>query len=257
MILVDKETALETYKNKRMGNQNIEKHDQYFPVVSSISLAEITADLLTDGFMDIRKRYNSKYFGYIGYFSKETLELEKFKENVLKIFGINGTIREWGIRKYGESKGVIFTNSFLTRILHCCGVPGGDKVIQSYEIPKWIINSSAKIKKAFLRRLFTCEGSIGYDINDKRWEIKYSMYKHKLLSENLEKFLNQIKNLLSEFSIKSEGPYKKEKYIRKKDGKPVIGKYIRIKEKESMKIFENEISFDLKYKQEKLKIATS
>jgi intein/homing endonuclease len=119
-------------------------------------------------------------------------------------------------------------------------------------LPDWIYNSNLEIKRAFLRRIYSCEGSIGFDKNTKRWELKYSMAKAAELLENSNLFLNQIKDLLISFAIKCSGPYKKEEYIRPKDNKLIIAKYLRISDKISLKNFYSKIKFDLPNKNNKL-----
>jgi intein/homing endonuclease len=156
-ILVSEADLLNTYKIKKVGKENIKRYSNLLPLYHSVELAEIVADLFTDGFMDIRKRKFSNYYSYIAYFSEEINELERFNSNLFKLFNIKGEIKNWGVRDNGSSLGVIVLNSFLTRLLYCCGVPGGDKVIQSYLLPDWIYNSNLEIKRAFLRRIYSCE----------------------------------------------------------------------------------------------------
>lgn len=243
-----------TYKSEKYSQLGIKKASHILPLKSSINLAKIFGCLITDGFMDIRPRYKSIYYGYIGFFSKDVRELIKFGELFKDVFSIEGKIREWGRDRYGYSKGYIIINSVITRILYKVGVPGGEKVNQIYRLPKWLLNSNFNIKNAFLRQIFDCEGSIGYCKNTKRWEIKYSMYKAQDLSNNLISFLNDIMEMLSIFQISSIIG-KKEKYTRKRDRKKVVGYYIKIYKKNDVYNFYKNIGFGIEYKQLRLRQA--
>ena len=159
-IVVDFEDLKSTYKSNKYYNLAILKYGYLLPVYSSPALARIVAGILTDGTMDIRRRYNSLYYGYVGLYSKDKKELSDFGNVVFKQFKIKGKVRNWGTKTFGESYGYIIINSFFTRILSLCGVPAGDKVKNKYCLPNWIINSNKHIKSSFLQALFVYEGSI-------------------------------------------------------------------------------------------------
>lgn len=253
-IIVTFQDLKDTYKSAKYYNLALSKYKNILPLVESEELAKIVAGLLTDGFMDIRPRLRSTYYGYIGFFSKNEEELKEFENLIYIVFGIKGKIKEWGRRTFGKSKGYIITNSVITRILSGAGVPGGDKVRQKYELPAWIINSKDKVKASFLRQVFDCEGSIGYCKNKRKWEIRYSMFKSKKLSDNCKEFLQEIRNMLNDFGIKS-ALYKKEEYIRQKDNLEVAGFFIRVDDKQSVLNYARQIGFGINYKQERLNLA--
>lgn len=253
-IVVTHGDLKDTYKSEKYYKLAISKYEHLFPLIKSKELARITACLITDGFMDIRPRLKSTYYGYIGFFSKDEDELKEFSDMIYHLFQIKGVLTEWGRERFGESKGYIIKNSVLTRILNKVGIPGGGKVNQKFGIPRWIFNSNKAIKSAFLRQLFDCEGSISYDANRKRWEIRYAMYKSANMLENCKEFLSGIQKLLNEFGIKSH-VFKKEAYTRERDGLNVIGLYIRIDDRESVINYFREIGFGIPHKREKLKQA--
>ncbi|MBI2667572.1 hypothetical protein HYX17_02260 [Candidatus Woesearchaeota archaeon] len=252
-VLINKKQFFQTYKSINYANRSWDNYSYLFPIKPSQELAEITADLLTDGAMDIRPRLKSMKYNYIAFFSKHNDELIRFNKNLYKLFKVKGRLtKKWGVNHYGKSQGCIVVNSTITRIMNLCGVPFGRKTNISYDIPKWISKGNLDIQRAFLRRSFTCEGSISYDKNSKRWEIRYPMYKLANLSDSNKKYLNSLKGMLSNFNINASNNWIKESYIRKIDRKLVEGYYFRISEKESMGRFCKNINFDLEYKQKRL-----
>ena len=112
-----------TYKSHKAASQLIKRFRNRLPLHASAELAEICGYLITDGFIDVRKYYNSKKYSIVGYISKYKRELQNFDELVFKVFGVNGKIQDWGIRTSGTSYGYIISNSFVTRTLVLCGVP--------------------------------------------------------------------------------------------------------------------------------------
>jgi intein/homing endonuclease len=252
-ILVSKQDFLRTYTSDYYSNKYALEYDKISPIKINYSLVYIVGSLMTDGFMDIRKRGNRPYYGYIGYFSKYKKELNNFNNNFNNVFQTTGKIQNWGIRKSGKSFGCIILNSTSSRILNILDVPSGDKVIQEYSIPSWITNSNKNYQAAFLRRIFSCEGSIVFDISSNCWEIRYSMSKTETLSKNAIKFLNDIRMMLSNFNIKTSNPYINERYTRPKDQRNIFCYAIKIKRKKSVYNFYKHIGFDIHYKQKKLK----
>lgn len=250
--IVTKKEFFSTYNSTTFANKTWQKYNHLFPIYPSTELAEIVASLLTDGIMDIRKRYHSKYFGYIGFYSKNEIELKRINNQVNKLFGIQGQIREWGTGRFGECKGLIIIKAVLTRILFLCGVAPKNKVAIEYGVPKWIKKSNKQIKSAFLKRSFSCEGSISYNKNRKKWEISYGMFKSKKLTNNCLNYLNDLRDILKkEFNINSN-IYKKQEYIRKKDNLEIIGWNLRIDKIKDTINYGKHIGFDIEYKQQRL-----
>jgi len=107
------------------------------------------------------------------------------------------------------------------------------------------------LQKFFLRRSFSAEGSVSYDINTKRWEIKYSMYKLLTLERNARKYLECLRKLLENFNINSK-IYTKQRYKRKSDNKKIIGFHVMIRGNQNIKRFKEHMGFDIKYKNQNL-----
>ncbi len=217
----------------------------------SSKLAKIVASLITDGSIDVRSRYNSYYYGYIQFFSKNREELIEFGELIFDLFKIKGKIKDWGVRERGIRYSYIILNSFLSRLLTLCEVPGGGKVRIKFNVPTWILKSNKNIQTSFLRTSFDGEGSIRYSTNRKRWEIAYCMYKLADLKENCIDYMNQVRGLLKKFGIHSIF-YKKEEYLDKRYNKLVYGYNIRIDNNKSILNFAKNIGFENKDKKRRL-----
>lgn len=242
----------ESYFSNKYANETMHYFKRLLPLKSTVTLAEIVADLMTDGHIAARKYYNAKKYSYIGFFSDDETELIRFNQRINKIFNLNGQIKKWGIRKLGSSTGCIVVNARLARLLELCGVPSWDKTKKRYKIPGWIINGEKRMKQAFIKRSFTCEGSIDRERNG-RWEIRYTMYKLQKLSPNTISYLNSIRKILKEFDIKTYNPGINQRYVRKKDGETILGFVLRIRDKKSLINYAKYIGFYTKNKREKLK----
>ncbi|MFA6328723.1 MAG: LAGLIDADG family homing endonuclease [Candidatus Micrarchaeia archaeon] len=239
------------YKSEKYASESAAYFKKILPIFPSPDLAAIAADLMTDGHIAVRKYYNSKKYAYVGFFSDDISELERFNSRLKRVFKIEGAIKEWGFRKNGRSKGCIISNARLARLLVLCKIPAGDKVQQRYKIPSWVVGGSKEIQRAFLRRSFTCEGSISREKGG-RWGISYTMYKFRSLAPNTISYLESIRKLLRGFGIKTYVPYVNQKYVRTKDKQEVVGFVLRMRDKQSLITYTNEIGFDTEVKQSKL-----
>ena len=152
--IVNKKTFLSTYNYKIFGMRELNKYGYWFPLNPSTELAEVIANLLTDGHLASKKLKNRRTFDYISFFSDEDKELKHFQKKIERLFNIKSKRRYWGKRYNSRSRGVIICNSSLERTLMLCGVPLGDKTIIEFNVPKWIKNSNKKIQASFFLRLF-------------------------------------------------------------------------------------------------------
>lgn len=221
--------------------------------VSKIDLAEVVADLITDGHLQARMLNGRQKYDYIGFFSKEESELRRFGKLVYKNFGVKGKIREWGSAK---RKGYIISNANLVRYLIKVGVPAGSKVTTNFSVPNWILEANSKVVRVFLKRCFTCEGSILHDKNRSRWVIHFTTHKELSLIESGKKYLDQLRMLLRSFRIESSNITTSDRYIRSKDKKAMVGLRFKIYKKPSIVNYAKYIGFDLSYKNARLKEAT-
>tara|TARA_Y100000310_G_C20572526_1_gene758771 strand:- start:313 stop:1149 length:837 start_codon:yes stop_codon:yes gene_type:complete len=255
-LIVTKKDFIRTYKSRKYANEAISKYGHLLPIKSSEKLAEVAAQLLTDGSVHIKPRYNSRHYSWVAFYSKNVDEMLQFERLIIDLFDIKGSIRDMGIRKIGIRYGYFIINAFLTRVISLCGVPGGDKVKNEYKVPDWILQGNNQIQAAFLRKSFDCEGSIGYSKQRKRWEIRYSMYKLFDIEDNCKDYLNQLIDMLNKFDIYSI-IIKKEKYVRKRDNKLVQGFSIRIDKDVSVLNYSKYIGFNSRKKKNRLNEAVN
>lgn len=220
--------------------------------VSKIELAEIIADLITDGHLQVRRLNGRSKYDYAWFFSKEESELLRFSRLIYKNFGTKGTIREWGS---GKRRSYILSNANVVRYLLKAGAIPGSKVSTDFTIPSWILNSSNRVIQVFLKRCLTCDGSILYDKNGKRWIIHFTTHKELSLIESGTKYLEQLRTLLRSFKIKTSNITTSDRYIRSKDGKTVVGLRFKIYNKRSIINYAKYIGFDLDYKNARLREA--
>ncbi|MFH1443204.1 MAG: LAGLIDADG family homing endonuclease [Candidatus Micrarchaeota archaeon] len=251
--IVEEEAFLGTYKYRTFGEKALNKYRHWFPVKSSADLSEIVASLLTDGHLEGRKVQDHFKYDYFGYFSKNTEDLEHFNGLLKRCFGIQGKIRSWGKRLNGASTGVIVCNYALSRILFLCGAERGDKITKEYRLPAWISNGSLDTRAAFLRRAFSCEGTITRD-NRGYWALKYTMGKTEAISQNGITFLTDMKKMLYEFGIESNNIFLNQKILRKKDNTTTYMYCLKILRK-SIPVFADKIGFDIGYKNDRLQKA--
>ncbi|MBR9693021.1 hypothetical protein GOV07_03780 [Candidatus Woesearchaeota archaeon] len=125
-------------------------------------------------------------------------------------------------------------NRTLFKFLRNIGVPEGNKVYRPFEVPYWILHGEKEIKREFLRGIIGAEGS--KPINEQS-RIQFVISKNDLYLENLLVFLNQLRQMLRYFSIKTTHPQ-----IRSQEGREFHGRFY-ITGKENVIKFYKEIGF--------------
>jgi intein/homing endonuclease len=217
-----------------------------------MELAEIVTDLITDGHLEVRRLGTRSKYDYIAFFSKEQSELKRFGDLIYKNFGIKGKIREWGSDKRIS---YILSNAGVVRYLLKAGVTAGSKVSTDFVVPPWVLEEDRRIIRVFIRRCFTCDGSILYDKDRKRWIIHFTTHKELSLIESGEKYLEQLRKLLRSFRIKSSNITTSDRYIRSRDREKIVGLRFKIYDMHSIINYARYIGFDLNYKNARLKKA--
>ncbi len=253
--VVTSESFSDTYKSKIFAGKALETYAKWFPLFSSPQLADIAACIISDGYLQVRPRYDSKQYLYFGFYSKHQDELEKFNNKISRLFGIKGVIREVGKRDYGYSKGCIVLNAALTRVLTLCGVPANEKVTQRFSVPKWILNGSKDLKSSFLMASFSCEASIGFDKSKSSWEIRFFANKIRSLYDDGIGYMNSLKGMLKEFGIETSNVFVNSIDKRNKEPKESIGFCFKITRPKSILNYAKYISFDTADKKERLEKA--
>ncbi len=224
----------------------------YKSLLNKPELARLVADLTSDGHLQIQgHRYISSFY------SKEINEIQRFNDKFYKLFKIKGKIYE-DRRPVGKNPNpiirykIFFISKQVSLFLRDIGTPVGDKTNFPFLIPEWIIKGTKEMKSSYIRGLFDAEGSI-FCGKDKRWQMTFKMAKNEEILSTGINFFQQIKDILSEFNIKSS-PINTHKLNIRKNGSQSIILRICI-EKPSFKNFLKYISFDNKNKQEKLLIS--
>jgi intein/homing endonuclease len=173
----------------------------------------IIADILTDGHLGSNM---------IIYTSINNQELLDFSKRTTDLFGTICHIKD--IPTSPAKMAVIFDRN-LMNILHLCGIPIGQKVLAKYDVPNWIKKSSNDTKSEFLRRMFSNDGCVTF--NGKRIKVKITQYKEEHILESGISFMNSLRDLLSQFDIKSTNVCASGISLRK-DGLKTIGMQFEI-----------------------------
>jgi len=145
-----------------------------------------------------------------------------------------------------------FASKSIAKVLFDSGTPAGNKANSSFSIPTWILNGNKKIKKEYLKGIYTSEGSI-YPTKIKkgsRWRIEIEQYKRLSIKNEGIKFMLQISNMLKEFEIITSPPRFGKKQTRK-DGSKTIAIKMDV-EKKYFEKFYHGIGFDDKFKTNRL-----
>ena len=178
-------------------------------------LAKISAYLTADGHL----YKNLKGFQF---YSNNKEKLKEFEEIIYQKFKLKG--------KYGEGTGygktfryTIF-NSSISKFLNKLGVPSGNKMFISFDIPEWIKNNK-EFSREYLKVLFYCEGS-KYKHSKNTYQIKINFNKSEKLLDDGIKFMNSIQESLKMFNIYATNIWISKGNIRK-DGE--ITKQINFK----------------------------
>lgn len=177
------------------------------PIYPSEELAMLTAALITDGHIDWNDYDGTPRPKKFILYSNNPDECQWFLDLVWRLFKVNGNVVEYrsrcGFSRKDSYKAVVHCAQ-LARLLIGIGIPCGDKTMRPYLVPSWIRQGDQGIQKAFLRTLFTFDGSITSKKSKKCYfEINFVMNKHLGLLENGKEYFQQIRDMLSVFSVKA------------------------------------------------------
>ena len=216
---------------------------QWLPLFPSPKLAGLVADLMADGHLQGPPKWRFDYC------SKSLDELDRFENVLYSLFGLRGRIRDCTTNKY-NTKNYGVNCRPLAKILYLAGVPYGNKVLKKYRIPDWILSDKERFA-FFIRRYFDCEA--GVDTGTKA--ISVELHKSTDLIESSLSFLGQMKEGLQQyFGIKTTRPFLLSLKVKRKCGAFVQGARLKIKRKDSLKRFYENIGFDTPRKMERLKL---
>ena len=216
-------------------------------------LAEIVAIITGDGHLQIKQ-----WKHLVSFYSKDLKEISRVNDLFKKVFDIEGHIYKDSSHSK-KTRGstlrykLFFISKSVTLLLNELGVSKGNKTNTPFQVPKWILNAPDKIKSAYLTGLFDCEGYVccsNLKTGKTRWQISINMCKNEALLSNGLFFMNQLRELLSSFGIKSS-PVRTVKENIRKDGSQSISMRFDI-EKSSFRNFYKYVGFHIREKQMKL-----
>lgn len=216
-------------------------------LIGTPELARIVADINSDGHLQI------KNWRYLTSFNSNDLDsLLRHKELMESLFNKRGRIYLDKRRKKTKYK-VAFISKEIALFLNEVGVVEGRKVSKIFCVPNWIKKGSNKIKLAFLRGFYDCEGSITptkQKNGKQRWRITIAQAKDENIKEYCKEYMEEIKRMVNEFSIKTS-PVRYMQKNPRMDGSYSVSSGFDI-EKNSFKKFYETISFDNINKKERL-----
>lgn len=242
-ILLQREFLNELYptKNNKRWILAAEKRN-FLPLLASPELAQICGHLMGDGYLRVTKKVGGrvKFFG-------DSAKLKKLAKLYQLLFKRHIPLVK---RKRSNFPGykLEITDSVVARCLSKIGVPAGDKVISKFGIPNWILASSKEVKRRFLQAIFDDELEGLYQDKYKlgSWKgLRLRMNKNSRLSWHSLVFFQQIRDLLSEFRIRTSKPkiYCTESYLRKDGVRTVRLSFRILNNLKNRKQFLKEIGF--------------
>ncbi len=148
------------------------------------------------------------------YSSKNIGDLKDFEKLIFNRFKIKGKyhLNSGGSRNQTH-KFYVF-NKVICKKLVDIGFPKGDKTNQKFSVPKWIRNNK-EFSREYLRIAFLCEGSMKEKRKNPR--IKINLAKTEEFLEAGISFMNELKEMLNVFGIRTTECGLCGKRIRKKD----------------------------------------
>ena len=190
-------------------------------------IARLVGHLFGDGSLSYARGGNG-YGGKIA-FSGNPSDLEDiisdvselgFKASVIKEYERESTVT-WGnglVQVISGKSYVASANSIaLFVLLKALGVPVGDKALQMYRVPKWIMEAPLDVKAEFLAAYFGSElEKPRVEKNGRTFQpLSLVVHKAESLVDNGVAFLNDIKALLSEFGVETTPVMVSDGVIRK------------------------------------------
>ena len=209
-----------------------------------------------DGHLQIERNRDGKITnGLISFYSKNIREINIIIKKFKKLFGIKGTI-------YKDERGgnvrykLFFHSYYLAEFLESMGVVRGNKCIQKHLVPSWIMKDKKEVKAAFLRGIYSAEGSITKfrQKNSFRYRGELVCSKIENLRKNCIGYMVEIKSLVGGFDIKCSNVTFQGESKKRKDGR-CTHKFRFTFEKRYFDKFYKFVGFDNEHRQLRLKEA--
>lgn len=192
-----------------------------------------------DGCVYEQKRNNS-FTGYVCFGDKS--DADKFAYDCRKAWNIN-LISHFGSKAY-----YIYLPASLVRLMIVTGSPVGDKTLQNFNLPKWILRLPDNLKFAFLDGIFSGDGEVPRLKKSglASESLKISLSSEKSIAEKFSKsFMLDLWNMIASLGVKASKP--KVMYNQARLGKDGITTYpvvIRIlTERQNMMKFLNNVKY--------------
>lgn len=142
-------------------------------------------------------------------------DLDSLKQDIMSIFGqeleSNFVVRTIH-SKTGKGLELAMHNANISRFLRALNVPLGDKVSQSFSVPRWVYTSDTT-KKEFFSSLLSCE--MTGKIQTSQDKINFVMAKVKSLEESHRKFLDEIRYYLFQNNVSTSQVVESRAYLKK------------------------------------------
>ncbi|HIH72201.1 MAG TPA: RNA-splicing ligase RtcB [Thermococcaceae archaeon] len=181
-------------------------------------LARILGYFIGDGSFDIYHEKNGRE-RIITVFYGDSKGLEELRKDLGFYFNIkasrvytrtrNEKVKTaWGeFETRGTEYSIKVTSKAFSKLLIKLGAPVGKKTEIDFDVPEWIKKSPKWVKRNFLAGLFGADGSKPRLMSSNHKytpnTISLTAVKAKELEESLVRFLNSVKDLLTEFGISS------------------------------------------------------
>ena len=148
------------------------------------------------------------------YSSKNVVDLDNFNEIIKRKFDLPPRYHLFSSGA-GETKThkIYFFNKKVCNELLKVGVPKGAKVIQHFDIPRWIVNSK-EFSCEYLKIAFFCEGYFKEE-KGRTPRITFTTSKWEDIINSGLLFTNQLKLMLKKFDIETKESYITGMRVRK------------------------------------------
>jgi len=220
----------------------------FLPIYPSPELAEFIGMLLSDGILN--------KWGTVAFVNSNEHLIGNWKELLNQLFYKKSKVRPLTGFKHKKPDFVVrITSTAIAKVLKEIGLPHGRRSEQLFNVPEFIRNPKKynvlneeclQIQRIFLRAIFSCDGTkplINKGKEGYRIWIRLGFNKDERLRDNCIEFLNEIKEMLNNFDIKTTKIYH---YPPRRDF------FFSITKKASILKFYNEIGYNIEYKQREL-----
>jgi len=231
-ILISEENLRKNYPKKGHGFEQMTKklkEIDLLPLKMNNSklpyLIKLMAFITGDGTLTILKKGRSQIFCYGKEEDLEAIrkDIERIGFNPSRVYSRNRNheikTSYDTIRFNRTEKSIKINSQSLALILLLLGTPSGNKTVNEFEVPKWLLKSPKWMKRLYLASFFGAELSSPATITNHAFNFNsplLSINKRKEKVANARKFLKQIKEMLSELGVKSDFIKEREEFKNKK-----------------------------------------